>query len=231
MPTGGRRAGSVLVNACARRLLQLPETTLAPTGAPPRPTLRCWTHLATVPVAIAGAIVLVILGGGTLARQISLAVYGVCLVLLFSVSASYHRGPWSPRTRRVWGRLDHATIFLAIAGTYTPLVVIWVLAGSGVIVATTGVPLPRWVTVVLYLGVGWTVVFFLPALADRIHTSGLVVLATGGALYCAGAIVYALKRPQLWPRVFGYHEVFHILVIAATAVYFVFILETVALPR
>src|ERR1022692_3376929 len=123
MPTGGRRAGSVLVNACARRLLQLPETTLAPTGAPPRPTLRCWTHLATVPVAIAGAIVLVILGGGNLARQISLAVYGVCLVLLFSVSASYHRGPWSPRTRRVWGRLDHATIFLAIAGTYTPVVV------------------------------------------------------------------------------------------------------------
>jgi hemolysin III len=98
-----------------------------------------------------------------------------------------------------------------------------------VIVATTGIPLPRWVTVVLYLAVGWTVVFFVPALGDRIHLSGLLVLALGGALYCAGAIVYALKRPRLWPRVFGFHEVFHILVIAATAVYFVFILETVAL--
>ena len=229
----------------SRRLLQLPETTLTPAAAPPRPTLRGWSHLATVPIAIAGAIALVLLGGGNTTRQISLAVYGVCLVLLFSVSASYHRGPWSFRTRRVWGRLDHATIFLAIAGTYTPvvvnvlqgwpsivlLVVIWVLAGSGVIVATTGVPLPRWVTVVLYLGVGGTVVFFLPALGNRIHASGLAVLATGGALYCAGAVVYALKRPRLWPRVFGYHEVFHVLVIAATAIYFVFILATVALPR
>jgi hemolysin III len=196
-----------------------------------------------VPLAIAGAIILVVAGSGNIARQISLAVYGLCLVLLFAVSASYHRGPWSPRTRRVWGRLDHATIFLAIAGTYTPvvvnvlkgwpsivlLVVIWVLAGSGVIVATTGIPLPRWVTVVLYLAVGWTVVFFVPALGDRIHLSGLLVLALGGALYCSGAIVYALKRPRLWPKVFGFHEVFHILVIAATAVYFVFILETVAL--
>jgi hemolysin III len=196
-----------------------------------------------VPVAIAGAIALVAVSGGNLARQISLAIYGVCLILLFAVSASYHRGPWSPRTRRVWGRLDHATIFLAIAGTYTPvvvnvlrgwpsivlLVVIWVLAASGVVVSTTGVPLPRWVTVVLYLGVGWTVVFFLPALGQRIHASGLAILALGGALYCAGAVVYAIKRPRLWPRVFGFHEVFHILVIAASAVYFVFILETVAL--
>ncbi|MHB8538927.1 MAG: PAQR family membrane homeostasis protein TrhA [Candidatus Dormibacteria bacterium] len=207
--------------------------------------MRGWTHLATVPIAIAGAITLVVVSGGNVARQISLGIYGVCLILLFAVSASYHRGPWSMRTRRVWGRLDHATIFLAIAGTYTPivvnvlqgwpsivlLVVIWALAGSGVIVATTGIPLPRWVTVVLYLGVGWTVVFFLPALGDRIHTSGLVVLAAGGALYCAGAIVYALKRPRLWPKVFGYHEVFHILVIAATAVYFVFIMRTVAMQR
>ncbi len=215
------------------------------TAAPPRPTLRGWSHLVAVPPAVAGAITLVVVSGGNLVRQISLGVYGVCLILLFSVSASYHRGPWSPRTRRVWRRLDHATIFLAIAGTYTPVVVnvlrgwpsivllvaIWVLAGSGVVVATTGIPLPRWVTVVLYLGVGWTVVFFLPALGDRIHTSGLLVLATGGALYCAGAVVYALKRPRLWPNVFGYHEVFHMLVIAATAVYFVFILVTVALPR
>jgi hemolysin III len=214
-------------------------------AAPPRPSLRGWSHLVAVPPAIAGAITLVVVSGGNLARQISLGVYGVCLILLFSVSASYHRGPWSPRTRRVWRRLDHATIFLAIAGTYTPVVVnvlqgwpsivllvgIWVLAGSGVVVATTGIPLPRWVTVVLYLGVGWTVVFFLPALGERIHTSGLLVLAIGGALYMAGAIVYALKRPQLWPRVFSYHEVFHVLVIAATAVYFVFILATVALPR
>jgi hemolysin III len=198
-----------------------------------------------VPPAIAGAIVLVAISGGNVARQISLGVYGVSIVLLFAVSASYHRGPWSPRTRRVWRRLDHATIFVAIAGTYTPVVVnvlqgwpsivllvaIWVLAISGVVVATTGVPLPRWVTVVLYIAVACTVVFFLPALADRIHASGVIILLTGGALYSAGAVVYAVKWPRLWPRVFGYHEVFHVFVIAATAVYFVFITATVAVPR
>ena len=207
--------------------------------------MRGLTHLATVPLAIAGAISLVVVSGGNVARQISLGIYGVSIVLLFAVSASYHRGPWSPRTRSVWRRLDHATIFVAIAGTYTPvvvnvlkgwpsivlLVVIWVLAISGVVVATTGVPLPRWVTVVLYIAVACTVVFFLPALADRIHASGVIVLLIGGGLYSAGAAAYALRWPRLWPYVFGYHEVFHIFVIAATAVYFVFIMDTVALSR
>jgi hemolysin III len=195
--------------------------------------------------AFVGAITLVAISGGNVARQISLGIYGVSIVLLFAVSASYHRGPWSPRTRRVWRRLDHATIFVAIAGTYTPvvvnvlkgwpsivlLVVIWILALSGVVVATTGVPLPRWLTVVLYISVAGTVVFFLPALADRIHASGVIILLVGGALYSAGAVVYAVKWPSLWPRAFGYHEVFHILVIAATAVYFVFITLTIAVPR
>jgi hemolysin III len=207
--------------------------------------LRGMSHAVAVPPAVAGAIVLVVVSGGDVARRISLAVYGISLVLLFAVSATYHRGPWSPRTRRVWGRLDHATIFVAIAGTYTPvvvnvlqgwlstvlLVVIWALAISGVVVATTGIPMPRGVTVGLYIAVGWTVVFFLPALANRVHLGGLIVLAVGGALYSAGALVYALRRPRLWPNVFGYHEVFHVLVIAASAVYFVFIALTVAAPR
>jgi hemolysin III len=207
--------------------------------------LRGWSHALAVPPAIAGAITLVVISGGDLARHISLAVYGTSLVLLFAVSAMYHRWPWSFRTRRVWGRLDHATIFVAIAGTYTPVVVnvlrgwqstllltvIWVLAVSGAAIAATGVPLPRGVTVGLYFAVGWTVVFFLPALGDRIHGSGLLVLAIGGALYSAGAMVYALRWPRLWPRVFGFHEVFHVLVIAASAVYFVFIAFTIAAPR
>lgn len=207
--------------------------------------MRGWSHAVTVVPAIAGAITLVAISGGNVARQISLGIYGVSIVLLFAVSASYHRGPWSPRTRNVWRRLDHATIFVAIAGTYTPvvvnvltgwpsivlLVVIWVLAISGVVVATAGVPLPRWVTVVLYVAVASTVVFFLPALADRIHASGVLILIIGGALYSAGAAVYAVRWPRLWPGIFGYHEVFHILVIAATAVYFVFITATVAVAR
>jgi hemolysin III len=214
-------------------------------AAPARPILRGWSHALAVPPAIAGAITLVAISGGDLARRISLAVYGVSLVLLFAVSATYHCGPWSMRTRRVWGRLDHATIFVAIAGTYTPVVVnvlrgwqsivlltlIWVLAGAGAAVAATAIPMPRGVTVGLYFAVGWIVVLFVPALAERIHGSGLLVLVIGGALYSAGAIVYALRWPQLWPRVFGFHEVFHVLVIAASAVYFVFIAVTIAAPR
>ncbi len=207
--------------------------------------LRGWSHALAVPPAVAGAITLVAVSGGDLARRISLAVYGISLVLLFAVSAMYHRGPWSLRTRRVWGRLDHATIFVAIAGTYTPVVVnvlrgwqsivlltvIWVLAAAGATIAATGVPMPRGVTVGLYIAVGWTVVFFMPALAERIHGGGLVMIAVGGSLYSAGAIVYALRWPRLWPRVFGFHEVFHVLVIAASAVYFVFIAVTIAVPR
>jgi hemolysin III len=226
-----------------RRSPPLPETTFTPPA--PRPILRGWSHALAVPPAIAGAIALVAISGGDLARRISLAVYGISLVLLFAVSAMYHRGPWSPRTRRVWGRLDHATIFVAIAGTYTPVVVnvlrgwqsivlltvIWVLAGSGATIAAIGIPLPRGVTVGLYIAVGWTVVFFLPALVDRIHGSGLLVIAIGGALYSVGAVVYAVRWPRLWPGVFGFHELFHVLVIAASAVYFVFIAVTIAAPR
>ena len=203
--------------------------------------LRGWSHAIAVPPAIAGAVILVVVSGGDAARRISLAVYGASLVLLFAVSATYHRGPWSARTRAVWRRLDHAMIFVAIAGTYTPVVVnvlqgwqssvllaaIWVLAGSGVVVAATGIPVPRGVMVGLYVAVGWTIVFFLPALAERVHAGGLLLLALGAALYSAGAVVYALRRPRLWPGVFGYHEVFHVLVIAASSVYFSFIALTV----
>jgi len=210
-------------------------------SAADRPLLRGWSHVIAVPAALAGAITLVVVSGGDATRRISLAVYGASLVLLFAVSATYHRGPWSARSRAVWRRLDHAMIFVAIAGTYTPVVanvlqgwqsslllaLIWLLATSGVVVAATAIPLPRGVTVGLYVAVGWTVVFFLPALATRVHAQGLAVLLCGALLYSAGAIVYALRRPRLWPRVFGYHEVFHMLVIAASGVFYAFIAATV----
>jgi len=206
-----------------------------------RPMLRGWSHAISVPPAIAGAITLIVVSGGDAARRISLAVYGTSLVLLFAVSATYHRWPLTARSRGLWRRLDHAMIFVAIAGTYTPVVVnvlqgwpspvllaaIWVLAGCGVVVATTGIPVPRGVMVGLYIAVGWMIVFFLPALAERVHAGGLMLLGIGAALYSGGAIVYALRRPRLWPGVFGYHEAFHVLVIAASGVFFVFIAVTV----
>ncbi len=227
-----------------RRSLPLPDTTL--TAAPPRPSLRGWSssrHRATgdrrrhrprgdqrrqhrasdLPwrvwrfhrAALRGQRHRIIAGRG---RRGHAASGGASTTRPSSSPSPARTHRWSSTSSRGW-----PSIVLLVA--------IWVLAVSGVIVATTGVPLPRWVTVVLYIAVAWTVVFFLPALADRIHASGVIVLLIGGALYSAGAVVYAVKWPRLWPRVFGYHEVFHIFVIAATAVYFVFITATVALPR
>lgn len=206
-------------------------------AATPRPMLRGWTHAIAVPAAAGGGVALVIAGRGDAARQVSLAVYGTALTLLFTVSALYHRGPWTPRVRGIWRRLDHATIFVAIAGTYTPIVVnllqgwtrvallliVWALAVCGVVVAAGGIDLPRLATAGLYFGVGCTVIAFLPALLGRVDGLGLLTLAAGGGLYAAGAAIYVARRPRLWPSVFSYHEVFHLFVIAASAIFFAFI--------
>jgi hemolysin III len=202
-----------------------------------RPLLRGWSHAIAIVPAIAGATVLVVSAHGEPAKQLSLAVYGVGLTLLFTVSALYHRGPWSPRVLAVWRRLDHATIFVMIAATYTPVVVvvldgwlriavlagIWVLTVTGAVIVTTRMSLPRYALVLLYVAVGWSALVALPAMAVRLGASGMAYILAGGALYSLGAVAYALRRPRLWPSVFGYHEVFHILVIAATGVFFAFI--------
>jgi hemolysin III len=192
--------------------------------------------MAIVP-AIAGATLLVVSARGEPAKQLSLVVYGIGLTLLFTVSALYHRGPWSPRVRAVWRRLDHATIFVMIAATYTPVVVvvldgwmrlavlagIWLLTVTGALIVTTRMSMPRYALVLLYVTVGWSALVALPAMAVRLGPSGMAYILAGGGLYSLGAVAFALRRPRLWPSVFGYHEVFHILVIAATAVFFAFI--------
>jgi hemolysin III len=192
--------------------------------------------MAIVP-AIAGATVLVVSAHGEPVKQLSLVVYGIGLTLLFTVSTLYHRGPWSPRVRAVWRRLDHATIFVMIAATYTPVVVvvldgwmrmavltgIWMLTVVGALIVITRMSMPRYALVLLYVTVGWSALVALPAMAVRLGPSGMAYILVGGVLYSLGAVAYALRRPRLWPSVFGYHEVFHILVIAATAVFFAFI--------
>jgi hemolysin III len=202
-----------------------------------RPLLRGWSHAMAIVPAVAGATALVASAHNEPVKQLSLVVYGIGLTLLFTVSTLYHRGPWSPRVRAVWRRLDHATIFVTIAATYTPVVVvvldgwmrlallegIWLLTVVGVIIVTTGVAVPRYALVLLYVVVGWSALFALPVMAARLGPSGMAYILAGGGLYSLGALAYALRRPRLWPSVFGYHEVFHILVLAATAVFFAFI--------
>ena len=202
-----------------------------------RPLLRGWSHVAAIAPATAAAALLVLNGPRDAAQRSALALYGAALILLFTVSALYHRGPWSPRARAVWRRVDHANIFLMIAATYTAtgvivldgstrlaiLAAVWVAASTGIVLSVLPIAVPRAITVLLYMVTGWIAVFVLPVFVQRLSGAALAVMLAGGALYSLGALTYALRRPRLWPRVFGYHEVFHLLVIAATALFFAFV--------
>jgi hemolysin III len=206
-----------------------------------KPRLRGWLHLATAPATLAAGAVLVALSP-TAATRVGSAVYAVCSVLLFTVSAVYHRGRWSPRVGALLQRFDHANIFLLIAGTYTPfcvlllrgtdrvvmLSVIWAgaLVGMGFRVLWLGAP--RWLYTPIYIALGWAAVFFLPQFAAGAHRLGvglgvavLALIAVGGALYTLGGVVYGFKRPDPWPRSFGFHEVFHTCTILAFVTHYV----------
>ena len=152
------------------------------------------------------------------------------------MSALYHIGSWEARREKLLRRLDHANIFILIAGTYTPiafnvmtgwwrigiLVTVWGLALAGVIAAAPRLSLPRWVMVALYLLTGWVALAAIPEIAHNLGIGAILTLVLGGVLYTLGALAYAFKRPNPWPRVFGYHEVFHLCTIAANAVFFAF---------
>jgi len=157
------------------------------------------------------------------------AVYGVSVSAVFGVSALYHRVTWSPRGYRRMKRLDHAMIFLLIAGTFTPfgvltlsgalaaviLMVVWSGAAAGIVLKLAWIDAPRWLSAVLYVALGWVGVAALPELLVQMGWMATGLLLLGGLLYSAGALIYALRRPDPAPGVFGYHEVFHALVIAA----------------
>lgn len=193
-----------------------------------KPLLRGWLHLGMVPTALACGIVLVALAP-TAGSRAAVSIYGASAVMLFAVSAVYHRGTWSPPVQRFLKRFDHANIYLLIAGSYTPFLVyvlhgnarigalvgVWGAALAGMVFRITWVNAPRWLLTSFYLGLGWVAALFVPQLVQRAGVAAFVLLAVGGALYTVGGIVYALKRPDPSPRFFGFHEVFHSLTVAA----------------
>src|SRR3982750_3627141 len=205
-----------------------------------RPRLRGWLHLFAFFGAIAAGAVLIPLASVLGARSgFSVAVYCLTICGLFGVSALYHRRRWSPRGWKIMKRLDHSMIFLFIAGTYTPFALMavdqptgyWVLAGvwaaalGGVALKLSWPTAPRWVGVPLYIGLGWVAVFILTDILHFAGVASLVLLAVGGLLYTVGGIAYAIRKPNPWPGIFGYHEVFHAMTIVAAichniAVYF-----------
>jgi hemolysin III len=209
-----------------RQVAQLPQQV--------KPRLRGWLHAGMFPAVLIAGLALTALADSPRAR-IACGIYVLTACLLFGVSALYHRGNWGPRAGRVLRRLDHANIFLIIAGTYTPLTLlllrgatgewllwgIWAAAAAGIVFRVFWVGAPRWLYTPCYIAMGWAAVFFLP---DFLRAGGIAVLVcvvVGGLLYSMGGVVYGIRRPNPSPRWFGFHEVFHSLTLAAFAVHYV----------
>jgi hemolysin III len=211
-----------------------------------KPLLRGWSHAAAALMAIAGLVALVVITRHDTAKLVSMVVYGTALVLLFSVSATYHIVNWPPRVKNWLRRADHATIFVFIAATYTPLmfnvldgwwrigvlVAIWISALAGVAGAAPFLRIPRRLLAALYLAMGWVAVVALVPLTAALGWAAALLIAFGGIQYSLGAAAYAFRRPRLWPRVFGYHEVFHLAVISASVTFYVIVVRyAVPFPR
>ena len=193
-----------------------------------KPRLRGQLHAVTAPLAAVAGLVLVLVAPTT-AGRLAAAVFALGAVLLFTVSACYHTRTWSPSTRRLLRRWDHANIFVLIAASYTPfavlllsrdsartlLAVVWTGALLGAAFQVLWVHAPRWLYVPIYVGLGWAAVFWAGELADAARTPVIALIVLGGLLYTAGAVVYGVKRPNPAPAWFGFHEVFHTLTIAA----------------
>ena len=212
---------------------------MKPADALAKPLLRGWSHAAAAVVAIAGLVTLIVITRHDPAKLVSMVVYGTALVLLFSVSATYHIFNWPPRVKDWLRRADHATIFVFIAATYTPLmfnvlegwwrvgvlVAIWVCAVAGVAGAAPFLRIPRQLLAALYLAMGWVAVVALVPLTAALGWVAALLIAFGGLQYSLGAAAYAFRRPRLWPRVFGYHELFHLAVITASITFYVIVVH------
>ena len=198
-----------------------------PSAPPVKPRARGWIHFVSAIVALIAGIALISVTwplAGLEAGLASLA-YSISVVGMFAVSATYHRVTWrSVVSRMRMKRLDHAMIFIFIAGTYTPfallamghgnqeklvMTIVWLGALAGVVLKLCWPNAPKWVGVPLYLLLGWVSAFFIATILHNAGVAAMVLLAVGGALYSIGAIMYALKWPNPWPETFGYHEFFH----------------------
>ena len=197
-----------------------------------KPKLRGVVHEYSFPVSlVAGGLLVYLASSG----RIALAVYALSLSALLGTSALYHRVNWRRPSARLWmRRLDHSMIFMLIAGTVTPfallvvggalgtalLIAVWAGAAAGIAVELVWTSSPKWVSVVVYLAVGWIGAMAFPSIVANAGLGAGALIAAGGILYTVGAVIYALQRPDPRPSVFGYHEIFHVLVVAAAAAHF-----------
>jgi hemolysin III len=200
---------------------------------PPRPRFRGVVHQWSFFVALAAGAALVAWAPAGRATAAT-AIYAVALAGLLGTSALYHRITWQPRARAWLRRLDHSMIFVLIAGTYTPFAVlvldgglsdivligVWAGAAAGIVFTLVWISAPKWLAAAAYVALGWFSIIAVPQIVERAGVGALVLLAVGGLAYTAGAIVYARRRPDPRPATFGYHEIFHVLVVIAAAAHF-----------
>lgn len=209
----------------------------------PRPRLRGWSHRIAAavawPLAIASALV-----APAGAARVSVVIFGVCIATMFTTSALAHLRRWPPHRAEVLLRADHTAIYLAIAGTATPIALLgldglrasillwatWAVAVVGIVVEWLPFAAPRGFSNGVYLTMGWLPVLFLPALLERTGWSTVGLLMAGGALYTTGAVILARRRPDPAPLTFGYHEVWHAMVVGAVAFHYAMIVATLV-PR
>lgn len=209
-----------------------------------KPRLRGVSHQWAFFVSLGTGAALV-LAAPTGRATLAAAIYATSVAALFGASALYHRVNWASAGARRWmRRLDHSMIFFLIAGTYTPfallalegtlatviLVAVWTGAGAGMVMKLAWIDAPKWLVALSYVLLGWVAVAAIPQMLSGIGVTATMLVAAGGLLYTAGAVIYALQRPDPSPRVFGYHEIFHVLVIAAAALQFA-VVAFYVLPR
>ena len=200
------------------------------------------THFFAAIVAVIGLIALIIIGWKSVAKEISLSIYGISLILLFAASATYHMVKAKPKIIERLRKLDHSAIYVLIAGTYTPfcvlmfqgfwkwglLALIWSLAVIGVASEVILIKAPRWLRVSVYIMMGWIVIAAIGEMLKVMPVGALVWLLAGGVIYTLGAIIYATKKLDLFPGKFGFHELWHIFVILAALAHFIAIAVYVA---
>jgi hemolysin III len=198
-----------------------------------KPLLRGWFHLCAAFAAVVGLVALMLLADSA-GAYVGGSIFAASLIALYGTSATYHTITWGRRMHGLLKRLDHSMIFVLIAGTYTPiclvaagaawgitiLVTVWSVAAAGILMKVCWPGAPRWLSVLLYASAGWLGVIAGIPLTDWLAWAPIALLFLGGVLYTIGGIIYAARRPDPWPRVFGYHEVFHVLVIAGSALHY-----------
>jgi hemolysin III len=207
--------------------IYLPVSSGFPVVEETKPTLRGWLHAGILPIVIAGGVLLIVFGNGA-AAKVAGAIFFACSFLLFGNSALYHRFNWKPKTKLILKRIDHANIFLLIAGSYTPitmlalpfeqglylLIAIWSLTIIGIGFRVFWIGAPRWLYTIIYVGMGWgAIVYVRDFMAANLPM--MILILAGGLAYTIGAVVYGLKRPNPIPKHFGFHEIFHTLTVLA----------------